>query len=87
MQTLIDFTLRAIEYAITKSGHLNFLLDKIVARVALVAPASACGGSFCKTSCTNVRCGHFMVGYSYYSTAPRGCEQGIYTCSVRICTC
>lgn len=87
MKTLTNSTLRTIDRAISKLGPLSFLLDKIVERVAPVATASACAGSFCKTTCTNVRCGHFLVGYSYYSTAPRGCEQGIYTCSVRFCTC
>jgi len=88
MKTLTDSTLSLINRVCTKLGPLSFLLDKAVEKVAPTTTASACAGSECVyTECTDVRCGHHMVGYFLYSTAPRGCEQGIITCKVASCFC
>jgi len=81
-----DSTLSVIDRASSKLGPISSLLDKIVERVVPTVTASACRGSYCFTACGG-RCGHFLAGTAYYSTAPRGCEQGIYTCSVSGCLC
>lgn len=86
MQHLTDSTLNFIDRTTSKLGPLGSLLDKIVERVVPSVTASACGGSFCKTVC-GPRCGHGYASTSYYSTAPRGCEGGIYTCYVKGCLC
>jgi hypothetical protein len=86
MQHLTDSTLSLIDRTTSKLGPFSSLLDKIVERVVPSVTASACAGSFCKTVC-GPRCAHGFAATSYYSTAPRGCEQGIYTCSVHGCFC
>ncbi len=86
MKHLTDFTLSAIDRTTSKSGLFSALLDKLIERVVPMTTGAACGGSFCQTVC-GARCGHGFASTSYYSTAPRGCEQGIYTCSVKACVC
>ena len=88
MKNLTNSTFSAIDRASSKLGPLSSLLDKVVERVVPSVTASACPGSECVyITCTNIRCGHHMVGYYNYSTAPRGCENGIITCRVQACIC
>lgn len=88
MNNLADSTLRVIDRASSKLGPLSALLDKLMEKVVPTTTAAACGGSRCEPlHCTNIRCGHFLAGYYYWSTAPRGCEQGIYTCKQTVCIC
>lgn len=88
MKNLSDSTLSVIDRASSKFGLLSTLLDKVVEKVVPITTASACAGSECVfTTCTSIRCGHFLAGFHYFSTAPRGCEQGIYTCRVSSCFC
>lgn len=88
MKHWTDSTLSLIDRASTRLGPLDSLLDKLVEKVVPTTTAAACAGSECVYSeCTDIRCGHGMVGYHLYSTAPRGCEYGIITCRVQACFC
>jgi hypothetical protein len=88
MNNLTDTTLSLIDRASTKLGPFSALLDKIVEKVVPTTTAAACAGSLCVyTTCTQNQCGHHWMGYYYYSTAPHGCQEGIYTCSVMSCFC
>jgi hypothetical protein len=88
MKHLTDSTLSALDHASAKLKLFSSLLDKFVERVVPPVTASACSGSKCAyTTCTDVRCGHHMVGYYLYSNRPRGCESGIITCRVQACFC
>ncbi len=88
MKHLTDSTLNVIDHASNKLGPLSALLDKLVERVVPTTTAAACAGSRCVYStCTQNQCGHHWMGYLYYSTAPRGCQNGIYTCRVMSCFC
>lgn len=88
MKHLTDSALNLIDRASSKLGPLSTLLDAVVEKIVPTVTASACAGAVCAfTTCTNVHCSHFFVGTRYFSTAPHGCEFGIYTCSVSFCGC
>jgi hypothetical protein len=88
MNDLSQIAVNAIQRASDKLGPVSALLDKLAETLVPHVTASACAGSECVyETCTNIRCAHGMVGYHYYSTAPRGCQQGIYTCRVASCFC
>ncbi len=87
MNNRTDSMLRVVDHASSKLGPLSALLDKFVEKVVPATTAAACGGSRCQLNCTSARCGHGFGGYYYWSTAPRGCEQGIYTCTQYGCFC
>lgn len=88
MKHLTDSALNLIDRASSKLGLLSTLLDAVVEKIVPTATASACAGAVCVfTTCTDIHCGHLLVGYRYFSTAPHGCELGIYTCSVSSCFC
>ena len=88
MKTLTDSTLSAIERASSKLGPFSSLLDKIMERVLPTVTASACSGTHCATTCTNIICGHHMALVSFWSSSPAECRRGHHTCSFVVsCTC
>lgn len=88
MKHLSDSTLDLIDRASSKLGPLSDGLDKLVERVVPTVTASACGGTHCKTVCTNIICAHRLARVAFYASSQTNCNLQKYNCSVTVdCLC